>query len=256
MKKLLAIFAVVFWSVLLAGCGTEVVDNTVEEVAVAGSGKTILEVVDNEAQNPAEGEAGIEVVEAGPAEGEAGVAVVDGESAPEENTEDAAVEEAAEGEAGVAVVDGEDAPEENTEEAASGDVATGVAADSVVEGDVEIAADVAVEEVAAVPWAFVAYSEEVVSSALAEGKTVVLDFTAERCPTCVSFKENVEANMANLPENSVLVAVDFDAAEELKTTYEVTAQHTFVQLAADMSIEKKTQGGINTVEDLSAWIAG
>lgn len=164
-----------------------------------------------------------------------------------------------------------DEVEEEIEEA--GDVVEG-AADAVVEGAedaIDAVEDTVEEGVDAVEEAmeddmdseddttevvvennwYVEYNEEEVAQALASDKKVVLFFHAGRCPSCIALDNDVNENLSNLDENTVLVKVDYDTAEELKAQYNVTAQHTLVVLDSEANAVTIDRGAA-TVEDVNA----
>lgn len=87
---------------------------------------------------------------------------------------------------------------------------------------------------------FVVYEETDISSL--EGN-IVLDFSAPWCPSCRTFKSDVEANLGNIPGDMTLVLVDYDTNKELRKKYGVTTQHTFVQIDAQGNELQKWSGG-------------
>ncbi|HNG97805.1 MAG TPA: thioredoxin family protein, partial [Candidatus Absconditabacterales bacterium] len=87
---------------------------------------------------------------------------------------------------------------------------------------------------------YTTYAEDAVKAALAEGKKVVLFFHAARCPACVSADKEITAT--TLPENSVIFKVNYDTATDLKKSYGVTSQHTYVFLGSDMQATNKKVG--------------
>lgn len=87
---------------------------------------------------------------------------------------------------------------------------------------------------------FVDYAPEKI--ALAETNDVVLFFNATWCPSCRSLKADIMANQNNIPENTVIVAVDYDTHGDLKKKYGVTMQHTMVQVDAQGNLIKKWSG--------------
>lgn len=70
----------------------------------------------------------------------------------------------------------------------------------------------------------------------ASGKRRVLFFYASWCPTCRSADPNFQANMNLIPEDVVLLRVNYndpqtdDEEKALAKTYGITYQHTFVQV--------------------------
>jgi thiol:disulfide interchange protein len=93
------------------------------------------------------------------------------------------------------------------------------------------------------------YSEDAFTTAVSEGKRVVLNFRASRCPTCTDVSNNILANISNLPANVVVLETDYDKYAALKTTYNVRQQTTFVFF--DESGEyQKTIETIRSFDDL------
>lgn len=62
------------------------------------------------------------------------------------------------------------------------------------------------------------------------------------------------ANQNTMADTTRVVAVDYDAATDLKKQYSVTKQHTFVLLNADGTMRVKTNQ-ISTVADLNAFVS-
>ncbi len=87
--------------------------------------------------------------------------------------------------------------------------------------------------------AYEEYSQWWVQSALSEGKKVALFFHASRCPSCRSLDKDINASISELPENTVVFKVDYDASSDLKKKYAVTTQHTIVTIDADMNLVQK-----------------
>ena len=77
----------------------------------------------------------------------------------------------------------------------------------------------------------------------------VLFFYANWCPTCVPADENFRANVNRIPEDVVLIRVNYkdtDTDEQetgLAQHYGITYQHTFVQLDKEGNVVKKWNGG-------------
>jgi len=76
------------------------------------------------------------------------------------------------------------------------------------------------------------YSPEAVSTASADDK-VILFFHAQWCSTCKLLSDDITANIDRIPDNVRILHVDYDTATTLKQRYEVTLQHTLVQVGAD-----------------------
>ncbi|CAN5382106.1 hypothetical protein BH10PAT3_BH10PAT3_8350 [soil metagenome] len=71
---------------------------------------------------------------------------------------------------------------------------------------------------------------------------VVLYFHAPWCPTCQALDKDINANITNLPANTVIVKTDYDSSTDLKKKYGVTYQHTLVQVDAGGNKIKKWAG--------------
>jgi thiol-disulfide isomerase/thioredoxin len=61
----------------------------------------------------------------------------------------------------------------------------------------------------------------------------VLFFHASWCPSCKSLDQDILANKAKIPSDTVIFKVDYDLNTPLKTKYGVNAQHTLVSLNSD-----------------------
>jgi thiol-disulfide isomerase/thioredoxin len=74
------------------------------------------------------------------------------------------------------------------------------------------------------------FSTEAAAQAIASRKQVVYFFAASWCPTCRETYRDLKANAASIPDDLVIVVVDYDKSADLKTRYGVTYQHTFVAI--------------------------
>lgn len=70
-------------------------------------------------------------------------------------------------------------------------------------------------------------------------KPHVLYFSADWCATCQTLKKKVQADLANFPEETEILQVNYDTATQLKKEYGVTAQTTFVVLDKDGKVVEK-----------------
>lgn len=82
------------------------------------------------------------------------------------------------------------------------------------------------------------------------GTDVVLFFNARWCSTCKVARDNIQADLASIPPDLTIVVVDFDTANDLRRTYGVTVQHTFVQVDADGTELAKWAGSV-TVDQIA-----
>lgn len=77
----------------------------------------------------------------------------------------------------------------------------------------------------------------------------VLFFYASWCPTCQPADANFSENQNNLPEDVLLIRVNYDdsdteqAEKDLATKYGITYQHTFVQIDSSGKEVAKWNGG-------------
>ena len=83
---------------------------------------------------------------------------------------------------------------------------------------------------------------------------VVLFFHAPWCPSCRATEDDIETRRSSLPSGLTLVKVDFDSHQELRKTYGVTTQHTFVQVDADGAEILQWNGSL-TVDAIAAQVA-
>ncbi len=68
--------------------------------------------------------------------------------------------------------------------------------------------------------------------AKADTGNVVLFFRASWCPTCRALDADIRAHLKDIPSNLTILDVDYDKATDLKKKYEITYQHTLVQVDA------------------------
>ena len=94
---------------------------------------------------------------------------------------------------------------------------------------------------------YIEYSKENLESS--NNKRRVLFFYASWCPTCRPADENFKSNSGSLPEDLILIRVNYndpDTDEEekdLAKKYNVTYQHTFVQIDSTGNEVTKWNGG-------------
>ena len=81
------------------------------------------------------------------------------------------------------------------------------------------------------------------------GTKVVYFFHAPWCPTCRATEKAIEED--GIPAGLTVVKVDFDSETDLRTTYGITQQHTFVQVDEDGDELAKWTGSI-TGADIKA----
>lgn len=96
---------------------------------------------------------------------------------------------------------------------------------------------------------YTTYSEANLDAALQNGKKVALFFHAPWCPTCKALDMSLRAEV--IPDNVVVLKVDYDSATELKKKYGVRSQHTIVTVDANKNMIKKGQGEQNISQILT-----
>jgi thiol-disulfide isomerase/thioredoxin len=98
---------------------------------------------------------------------------------------------------------------------------------------------------------YMSYDESKVKEALASGQKVALFFYAAWCPTCRALDTAINTNLSLIPQDALIVKVDYDTSDALKQKYEVTSQHTTVVIDKDMNLVSKKLGAKNVVEALN-----
>lgn len=88
---------------------------------------------------------------------------------------------------------------------------------------------------------YVAYTLKAFNAA--RDKKRVLFFAASWCPSCQGADKDLKSKAQTIPENVVVFKVDYDKEKALKTKYNITYQHTFVQVDASGKALKTWSGG-------------
>jgi len=74
------------------------------------------------------------------------------------------------------------------------------------------------------------YSQKGLEEWLAAWKQVVLFFAADWCPLCRKLDADLTKNINTLPEDLLILTIDYDGADDLKKEYWISSQHTLVYL--------------------------
>lgn len=91
---------------------------------------------------------------------------------------------------------------------------------------------------------YVSYSKAAYDEAA--DKKRILYFHATWCPICTVVNEELTEKADQIPSDLVVFKTDYDIERELKTTYGVTYQHTFVQVdGAGNKVTAWNGGGID-----------
>jgi len=88
---------------------------------------------------------------------------------------------------------------------------------------------------------YLEYSEE--NFEKNKGKKKVLFFSAVWCPTCTLANSDIREQINDIPEDLVILKVDYDTQTELKEKYGITYQHTFVYVDDEGNEILKWNGG-------------
>lgn len=103
------------------------------------------------------------------------------------------------------------------------------------------------ERVAYVPGAYQDFSQAAYDAALSDGKTVILDFHADWCPTCRANEPIITSVFeSNTDTNIVGFKVDYDNEIELKRTYNIASQSTIIKTGAGGGTKQLGPGTVTT----------
>lgn len=80
------------------------------------------------------------------------------------------------------------------------------------------------------------YTEKLMQEWLSEWKQVILFFAADRCPLCRKLDANLAENKEAIPDNLLILTLDYDSEEVLKKEYWISSQHTLVYLDSTWEI--------------------
>ena len=97
---------------------------------------------------------------------------------------------------------------------------------------------------------YIGYATYSANKAAYSAGKVVLFFHAPWCPSCRVTKENLLADPSAIPAGLTIVKIDYDTSTDLKATYGVTVQHTFVEVGADGAMLAKWSGTL-TASDIA-----
>lgn len=91
------------------------------------------------------------------------------------------------------------------------------------------------------------YSED--KMAFVADKQIILFFSAPWCPTCSTFNEEMLVAVSTLPDNILILAVDYDTHADLRKKYKIAYQHVFVVLdQKGVEIKRWSGGGVNKLK--------
>lgn len=91
------------------------------------------------------------------------------------------------------------------------------------------------------------YSPELVSSEAYSNR--IIFFKADWCPTCSVLDRDIEENLADIPQGTIILEADYDEEIELRKEYDVSVQHTLVLVDQDGEELEQWAGSFN-LEDV------
>jgi|GEM_PF-2273087 len=86
----------------------------------------------------------------------------------------------------------------------------------------------------------------------AEYGRVVLFFAAKWCPSCNALDKDIKSNTGSIPEDLLILNVDYDTNPELRKKYDVLRQHTLVQVDKEGNLIRSSPGlyQLNTLDSV------
>lgn len=105
------------------------------------------------------------------------------------------------------------------------------------------------EELAAMAT-YMDFDQEAYEAALADGKTVFLDFYASWCPTCLGNAPEIEAAFKNTDKELVGFRVDYDNSAALQKEFGVITQSTYILIPAGDTDDFRVKVGSVDEEDV------
>lgn len=97
------------------------------------------------------------------------------------------------------------------------------------------------------PGVYTKYSEDLLPRD--NTQKTLLFFSASWCPTCGALKRDLDRNLDKIPNDMVILDIDYDTQTELKKKYDVRVQHTILQIDKDGKVLKDLSGTLR-LEDL------
>ena len=106
-----------------------------------------------------------------------------------------------------------------------------------------------------------AFTPELLKQWLDTWKQVVLFFSADWCPLCIKLDKDLKENISSIPDDIVLLTIDYDQGWDLLREYKIRSQHTIVYLdkaweilLSNIKQEVTLEDVLSTIETLwSTW---
>lgn len=87
------------------------------------------------------------------------------------------------------------------------------------------------------------YSPQALLAAQQHGFKAVLYFWAPWCSSCTALDIDIHKDPSLIPEDVIVLRIDYDHSPDLKSLYHVTTQHTFVQIDQNGKAIQQWVGG-------------
>ena len=94
------------------------------------------------------------------------------------------------------------------------------------------------------------FSTEKTKSALLANKDLVLFFSASRDPTDEELDSDIEEHISRIPENTVILKIDYDTDTVLKKSFNVAEQNTIIFLDKEWKEKTRRAVGITTLSQI------
>lgn len=86
--------------------------------------------------------------------------------------------------------------------------------------------------------------------ALGDSKNVILYFYAPRDPTDQSLDQDLQERKDRIPANTIIMRINFDTEESLKTAFSVTEQNTLIFLDKQWNEKSRRAMGITSLTQI------
>jgi len=94
------------------------------------------------------------------------------------------------------------------------------------------------------------YTQQLADQGIEQGKQVVLFFAAGWCPPCRKLDKNISADLASIPEDVLILALDYDSSGDVQEKYGVKWQHTLVYLDDKWNTQHISRSKAMNVQDI------
>lgn len=97
---------------------------------------------------------------------------------------------------------------------------------------------------------YVLFSTEKTKSALLANKDLVLFFSASRDPTDEELDNDIQKHISRIPENTVILKIDYDTNSVLRESFKVAEQNTIIFLDKQWKEYTRRAVGITTLSQI------